>query len=136
MPLFSTGWTAGDIVAPHGAELGVDVIEDPEFWPTHVSLGYRFSLRLWWSELRWDGFLGNQSGKLVTGHLGKQIQVAHLLLKIFIGTVKPEALSCAPVNAQRSTDGIAVPAGLQRIVLGEDLDSLPLPASLDRDTQP
>jgi len=59
-----------------------------------------------------------------------------LLLKIFIGTVKPEALSCAPVNAQRSTHGIAVPAGLQRIVLGEDLDSFPPPASLDRDTQP
>jgi hypothetical protein len=31
--------------------------------------------------------------------------------------------------------GIAVPAGLQRIVLGEDLDSFPLFASLDRDTQ-
>jgi hypothetical protein len=59
-----------------------------------------------------------------------------LLLKIFIGIVKPEALSCAPVNAQRSTHGIAVPAGLQRIVLGEDLDSFPLLASLDRDTQP
>jgi hypothetical protein len=73
---------------------------------------------------------------VVAGHLGKRIQVAHLLLKIFIGTVKPEALSCAPVNAQRPTDGIAVPAGLQRIVLGEDLDSFPLPTSLDRDIQP
>jgi hypothetical protein len=40
------------------------------------------------------------------------------------------------VNPQRSTDGIAVPAGLQGIVLGEDLDSFSLPASLDRDTQP
>jgi len=40
------------------------------------------------------------------------------------------------VNAQRSTDGIALPAGLQCIVFGEDLDSFPLPASLDRDTQP
>jgi len=61
--------------------------------------------------------------------------VAHLLLKIFIGTVKPKALTCAPVNTQRPTDGIAVPAGLQRIVLGEDLDSFPLPTSPDRDTQ-
>jgi hypothetical protein len=39
------------------------------------------------------------------------------------------------MNSQRSTDGIAVPAGLQGIVLGEDFDSFP-PASLDRDTQP
>ena len=39
------------------------------------------------------------------------------------------------MNAQRSTDGITVPAGLQRVVLGEDLDSF-LPANLDRDTQP
>ena len=96
---------------------------------------HRFRLRLWWQELRWDGLPGNQSRKLVTGHLGKRIQVAHLLLKIFIGTVKPEALTCAPVNAQRSTDGIAVPAGLQRIVLGEDFNPF-LPAPLDRDTQP
>ena len=117
------------------AELGVDVLEDPEFWPTHVSPHLRFSLRLWWSELRWDDLPGNQSGKLVTCHFGKRIQVAHLLLKIFIGTPKPEALSCAPVNTQRSTDGIAVPARLQHIVLGEDLDSFPPPASLDRDTQ-
>jgi len=40
------------------------------------------------------------------------------------------------VSAQRSTDGIAVPAGLQLIVLREDLDSSPPPASLDRDTHP
>ena len=133
VPLFRAGWAAGDIVVPHCAELGVDVLEDPEFWPTHVSPHLRFSLRLWWSELWWDGFPGNQSGKLVTGHLGKQVEVAHLLLKTFIGTVKPEALSCAPVNAQRPTDGIAIPAGLQRIVLGEDFDSFPPPASLDRD---
>jgi hypothetical protein len=89
----------------------------------------------WGRKLRWHRLPGNQSGKLVTCHLGKRIQVAHLLLKIFIGTVKPEALSCAPVNAQRPTDSIAVPARLQGIVLGEDLDSFPLPASLDRDTQ-
>jgi len=135
VPLFGAGWAAGDIVVPHCAELGVDVVEDPEFWPTHVSPHLPFSLRFWWSELRWDGLPGNQAGKLITGHLGKRNQVAHLLLKIFIGAVKPEALSCAPVNAQRPADGIAVPAGLQHIVLGEDLDSF-LPAPLDRDTQP
>ena len=60
----------------------------------------------------------------------------HLLIKAIAGTVKPKALSCSPVNAQRSADGIAVPAGLQRIVLGEDLDSFPLPVPFDRDTQP
>jgi len=112
------------------------VVEDPEFWPTPVSPYLRFSPRLWWKELRRDRLPGDQSGKLVTGYLGKRIEVAHLLLKIFIGTVKPEAPACTPVNAQRSTNGIAVPAGLQRIVLREDLDSFPLPASLDRDTQP
>jgi hypothetical protein len=93
-------------------------------------------LRLWWQELKWDSIPGNQLGKLVSRHFGKRIQVAHLLLKIFIGTVKPETLSYAPVNAERSTDGIAVSAGLQRVVLGGDLDSFPLPASLDRNTQP
>jgi hypothetical protein len=134
--LFGAGWAAGHIVVPHCAELGVDVIEDPEFWPIQVSPHLRFSLRLWWSELRWDGLPRNQSGKLVAGHLGKRIQVAHLPLKIFIGIIKPEALSCAPVNTQRSTDGIAVPTRLQSILLGEDLDSFPLLASLDWDTQP
>jgi hypothetical protein len=84
---------------PHCAELGVDVVEDSELRPTPMSPYLQFSLRLWWQELRWDGLAGNQSGKLVTGHLGKRIQVAHLLLKIFIGAVKPEALTCAPVNA-------------------------------------
>ena len=136
VPLFRAGWAASHIVVPHCAEFGVDVIEDAEFWTTHVSPDLRFSLRLWWSELRWDSLPRNQSGKLVTCHLGKRIQVTHLLLKIFSGTVKPEALSCAPVNTQRPTDGIAVPAGLQRIVLGEDLDSFPPSPSLDRDTQP
>jgi hypothetical protein len=38
------------------------------------------------------------------------------------------------VNAQRSTDGIAVPAGLQYIVLGKDFDSF-MPSLLYRDTQ-
>jgi len=135
VPFLGAGWTAGDIVVPNRVKRGVNVIEDPEFMPAHVPPHLQFSLRLWWNELRWDGLPGIQSGKLFTCHFGKRIQVAHLLLNIFIGTLKPEALSCAPVNAQRSTNGIAVPTGLQRIVLGEDLDSFPLPASLDRDTQ-
>jgi hypothetical protein len=62
--------------------------------------------------MRWNGLAGNQSCKLSTCHLGKRIQVAHLLLKIFIGTVKPESLVCAAVNAQRSPDRVAIPAGL------------------------
>jgi hypothetical protein len=99
VPLFRAGWAPGDIVVPHCAKLGVDVIEDPEVWPSRVSPHFRFSLWLWWLELRWGGLPGNQSGELVTGHLGKQVEVAHLLLEIFIGAVKPEALSCAPVNA-------------------------------------
>jgi hypothetical protein len=97
---------------PHCAELGVDVIEDPEFGYARVSPYLQFSLRLWWSELRWDGLPGNQSGKLLTCHLRKRVEVAHLRPDILIGAVKPEALSCASVNAQRSTNGIAVPAGL------------------------
>jgi len=97
---------------PHGAELGADVVEDAEFWPTRGSNYQRFRLWLWWSEISWEGLPGNQSGKLLTGHLGKRIEILHLLLKVFIGTVKPEPLTCAPVNTQRSTDGIAVPAGL------------------------
>jgi hypothetical protein len=131
--LFRAGWAASDIVVPHCAELGLTVIEDAEFWPTYVSPDLRFSLRL--DKLRWDGLPRNQSRKQVAGHLGKRIQVAHLLLKIFTGTGKPEALGCASVDAQRPPDGIAVPAGLQSIVLGEDLDSFLL-APLDRDTQP
>ena len=124
------------LLCPTARSWVLNVVEDAEFWPSRVrSPHHRFSLRLWRQKLRWDGLPGNQSRKLVTGHLGKRIQVAHLLLKVFIGTVKPEALSCAPVNAQRSTDGIAVPAGLQRIVLGEDFNPF-LPAPLDRDTQP
>ena len=112
VPLFGAGRTASDIVVPHCAELGVDVIEDAKFRPTHVSPYLWLSFRLWWSELRWDGLPRNQSRKLVTCHFGKRIQVTHLLLKIFIGTVKPEALSCAPVNAQGSPYRIAVPANL------------------------
>jgi hypothetical protein len=135
MPLFGAGWTAGHVVVPHCAELSVDVVKNPEFCRSRVRPDHTFRLRLWREKLRWDGLPDDQSSKLVSCHLGKKIKVAHLLLKIFIGTVKPEALSCAPVNAQRSTDGIAVPAGLQRIVLGKDLDSFPPPASLNRDTQ-
>jgi hypothetical protein len=136
VPLFSTGWATGDIVEPDCAELGLDVVEDAETWPTRGSPHHGFRLCLWRHELRRDGLPGNQPGKLVTGHLGKRIQVAHLLLKTFTGAVKPKALRCTPVNTQRSTDGIAVPAGLQLVVFGEDLDSFSLLASLDRDTQP
>jgi len=39
------------------------------------------------------------------------------------------------VNAQWSTNGVAVPAGLQRVVLGKHLDSFPLLARLDWNTQ-
>jgi hypothetical protein len=134
--IFGTGWTTGDVVVPHCMQLGIDVVQDAELRPTRGSPYHRFRLRLWWKELRWHGLPGNQLGKLVSGHLGKRLQVAHLLLKTFSGTIKPEPLSCTPVNAQRSTDGIAVPAGPQHIVLGKDLDSFTLPASLDRDTQP
>ena len=130
MPVFRTGWASGNVIVAHCVELSADVGEDPEFWSTRVSTDDGFSLRLWQQELGWNGLPGNQSGKLVTGHLGKRIQVTHLALNIFPSTVKPEALSCAPVNAQRPTDGIAVPAGLQLIVLGEDLNAFPLFASL------
>jgi hypothetical protein len=65
-----------------------------------------------------------------TRQLGKRVEVTYLGLYILCGTGKPEALNCASVNAQRSTDGVAISAGLQRIVLGEDLDSFPLPAVL------
>ena len=94
----------------------------------------RFSFGLWLQELVRDGLPGNQSCKLVTGHLGKRIQVAHLLLNTFINTVKPKAFARSPVNAQWSAYGVAVPAGLQLIVLGEYLDSFLLPATLDWDT--
>ena len=88
----------------------MDVVEDAEFRPADVFSHLQFNFRR--HKLKWHGLPGNQSGKLLTGQLGKRIQVAHLLLKVFTGTVKPETLSCAPVNAQRSTDGIAVPARL------------------------
>jgi hypothetical protein len=67
---------------------------------------------------------------LVTCHLGERSEVAHLIFKVGICATKPEALMCATVNPQRSSDRIAIPAGLQGIVLGEDLDAFPLPALL------
>ena len=135
MSLFGTGWATGNVVVAHCAELCADVVEDTEFGPSRVSPDHRLSVRFWWQELGSDGLPGNQPGKLVTGHLWKRIQVAHLLLKIFIGTVKPEALGCAPVNTQRPTDGIAILPGLQHIMLGEDFNPF-LPAPLDRHAQP
>jgi len=47
VPLFGAGWTLGHIVVPNRADLGANVVEDPEFWPTRVSPHRRFSLRLW-----------------------------------------------------------------------------------------
>ncbi len=135
MPLFSAGWASGNVVVPDRVKRGVNVVEDVEFLPSHGSPYRRFSLRLWWQELRWHALPRNQSGKVLMGHLGKRIQVVNLLLKVFTGTLEPEALSCGTMNAQRSTDGIAVPAGLQHILLGEDFNAF-LPAPLDRDTKP
>ena len=120
----------------HSAEHGVDVVKDSEFCRSHVQPDHTFRLRLWREKLRWDGLPCNQPRKLVAGHLGKRLQVAHLALKILIGAVKPKALSCATVNTQRSTNGVAVPAGLQVVLLREDLDAFPLPAYLDWNIQP
>jgi hypothetical protein len=44
MPVFGTGWAAGDIVVPYRAKLGIDVVEDPEFRLTRVSPDHWFSL--------------------------------------------------------------------------------------------
>jgi len=117
----------------HGAEFGADVVHDAEFRPTPGFPNHRFRLRR--NKLGWNGLPGNQSRKLFTGHLWKRIQVAHLLLNVFPGTVNPVTQTRAPVNAQRSTDGIAIPAGLQGILLGEDFNPF-LPTLFDRDTQP
>jgi hypothetical protein len=71
MPLFGTGWAAGQVVMPNRVKRGVNMVEDSKSLPTRVSPDRRFGLRLWWSKLRWDGLPGNQSGKLLTSHLGK-----------------------------------------------------------------
>jgi hypothetical protein len=109
MALFRTGRALGDFVLPNHAKLGVDVVEDSKTWPTRVSPSHPFSL--WWGKLRWDGFPGNQSCELIMGHLGKRIQVTHLLLNILIGTIKPEASTRPAVNTQWSTNGTPIPAG-------------------------
>src|ERR1039458_7242290 len=98
MPPFGTGWASGQIVLRDGAEFGIDVVKDTEFRPTLMCPDHRFSVRLWWQELGWVDPPSNQSCKLLTCHLGKRIQVAHLLLKTFTGTIKPKALICSPVN--------------------------------------
>src|ERR1035437_10366237 len=58
--LFCTGLTPGHMVVPHCAELGADVGEDPEFGPTRGSPCHRFSFRLLWQDLMWDGLPRNQ----------------------------------------------------------------------------
>src|ERR1019366_1763225 len=118
------------------AQLRSDVIQDPEFRPSRAPLKLRFNLGFCRRKLRWNRLSGNQPGKLFTCHLGKSIEVAHLLLEVVVSAVEPEALCCAPVNAQRTADGIPVLSGLQLVVLWEDLDPFPQPASLDRHPQP
>ena len=131
---FSAGWTPRHIVVPNRAKAGADVVKDSEC--SGVSRYVQLRLGFGWRKLRWDCLPGDQPGELLTCHLRKRVEVAHLRPDILIGAAKPEALMCAPVNAQRPTDGTAVPARLQRIVLGEDLDSFPLPAALRWDTKP
>jgi hypothetical protein len=73
-----------------------------------------------------------QSGQMFIRQLGKGVEVTHLGLDILRSTIEPESPTSAPVKAQRSTYGIAIPARLQVALLREDLDSFPLPALLDR----
>jgi hypothetical protein len=90
MPFFGTGWAAGHIVVPYGAEFGVEVVEDPELGPTRGFPAHLFRLSLWFKDLSWNGLPGNQSGKLLAGHLGKRIQIAHLTLNVFTSIGKPK----------------------------------------------
>jgi hypothetical protein len=131
---FSAGWTSRHIVVSNRAKAGADVVKDSEC--SGVSGYVQLRLGFGWRKLRWDCLPGNQPGELLTCHLRKRIEVAHLRPDILIGAVKPEALSCASVNAQRSTNGIAVPAGLQVVLLGEDLDPFSLPALLEGNAEP
>src|ERR1017187_6188634 len=134
--LGGAGWALGHMVPANLAELRSDVIQDPEFRPSRAPLKLRFNLGFCRRKLRWNRFSGNQPGKLFTCHLGKTIEVAHLLLEVVISAVEPEAFCGTPVNTQRTADGIPVFTGLQLVVLREDLDPFPQPTSLDRHPQP
>ena len=136
MSIFGAGWASGHIVVADHVKRRADVVEDSKFSPSCLPPHLRFSVPFRLRKLSGHRLPGNQACQVLIGYLGKRVEVGHLGLKIRISTAKPEALTCAAVDAQRSTNGIAIPAGLQGIVLGEDLDSFSLPASLDRDTQP
>ena len=47
------------------------------------------------------------------------VDVMHLGLNILVSPIQPEALGCTRVNAQRSSDGIAVSASLQAKAAGK-----------------
>ena len=130
---FSAGWTSRHIVVSDRAKAGADVVKDSEC--SGMSRSVQLILGFGWRKLRWHCLPGDQPGELLPRHHRKRIEVFHLRPDTLIGAVKPEALACSPVNTQRSTDGIAIPAGLQGIVLGEDFNPF-LPAPLDRYTQP
>ena len=110
MSILGAGWAAGHFVVSNRAKAGADVVKDSEC--SGVSRYVQLRLGFGWRKLRWDCLPGDQPGELLTCHLRKRVEVAHLRPDILIGTVKPEALSCTPVNTQRSTNGIAVAARL------------------------
>jgi hypothetical protein len=127
---FGAGWTPRHIVVSNRAKAGADVVKDSE--SSGVSGYVQLRLGFGWRKLMWHCLSCHQSGQTFTRQLEEGVEVTHLGLDILCGALKPKALMCATVNPQGSTDRIAVPAGLQHIVLGEDLDPFPLPAVLDR----
>ena len=86
----------------------------------------------------WGGiaFPAIKPSKLFTCDFGNRVEITHLRFDVLFSATKPEALTCATVNAQRSSDGISVPARLQEILLGKDLDAFPLLAVFDRNAEP
>jgi len=130
MSILGAGWAAGHFVVSNRAKAGADVVKDSEC--TGVSCYVQLRLGFGWRKLRWDCLPGDQPGELLTCHLRKRIEVRHLRAKLLVSITKPEAFARTSVNAQRSTNGVAVPARLQCLVFGEDLDPFPLPAVLDR----
>jgi hypothetical protein len=81
---------------------GVDVVEDAEFWFTGAPQ------LLWAHNLGRHRLPGDQTGKLFAVDLGNRVEVLHLSFDILLGPVKPEAPTCASVNAQRSADSISI----------------------------